>query len=265
GEKLAPGRFIVAELAEHAAGHGLHVRLVDATRRHAFMDRFEHDGHAARLQHLGERVRDLRGHLLLNLQPLAVNLDDAGQLADADDAVGRDVGHMRLADDGRDVMLAMGFEADVAQDDHLVITFDLLEGARQHVRRILIVSGEPVLPGANHTARRVEEAVPVGIVSGPSEQSPDGGLRLLAARTFDLARRLHMSALQVEGRCGTQGTVPFVWRRRLQSAGWMWARSPDDQRLRPRASRGGRSMYRAADMRTVERKSRYRHFELIPS
>ena len=55
---------------------------------------------------------------------------------------------MGAADDRRQMMLAMGFEADVLQDHHVVIAFDFLEGAREIFFRVLAIAGEPVLEGA---------------------------------------------------------------------------------------------------------------------
>jgi hypothetical protein len=44
-------------------------------RRHAFVYRIDHDGHAAWLEHLIDRLRDLRRHSFLDLQPLGEHLD----------------------------------------------------------------------------------------------------------------------------------------------------------------------------------------------
>jgi hypothetical protein len=43
------------------------------------------------------------------------------------------------------MMLAMGFETDVLEDHHIVIAFDLLEGAGEIVFGVLAITGEPVL------------------------------------------------------------------------------------------------------------------------
>src|SRR3546814_3657788 len=92
------------------------------------------------------------------------------------------------------------WSSDVCSSD--LVALLLLEGAGEHVGRIVVVAGKPVLPGAHDAAGRVEQAVAGGVVARPSEERPDGGLRLLPARAFDLAGRLQMSALEVEGKIG---------------------------------------------------------------
>jgi hypothetical protein len=83
------------------------------------------------LQGVFDAVGDLRGELFLHLEAAGEAVDHAGQLADADDAVGRQIADVRAADDRRHVMLAVALELDVAQHDHLVVAFDFLEGAAQ--------------------------------------------------------------------------------------------------------------------------------------
>ena len=71
-----------------------------------------------------------RGQPLLHLQPPRKAVEHARQLGDADDAVARQIGDRRLADDRRHVMLAMRLERDVLEQHDLVIAADLLEGTR---------------------------------------------------------------------------------------------------------------------------------------
>src|SRR5580692_11579061 len=89
---------------------------------------------------------------------------------------------MHAADDRREVMLAMGLEADVAQHDDLVIAAGLLEGALEVFARIVVVAGEPFLVGARHARRRGAKALTVGVVAGPADQGADRGLGLGARR-----------------------------------------------------------------------------------
>lgn len=81
-----PRQRIVAEAAQHAARGQIHVRLVHAPRGHAVMRRLYDHADALRLEDLVDRFGNLGGHLLLNLQPLGINLNDACELADADHA-----------------------------------------------------------------------------------------------------------------------------------------------------------------------------------
>ena len=121
------------------------------------------------LQHLVERVGDLRGHLFLDLQPLGIDVDEPRQFRDADDAVVRQIGDMHLADDRRDVVLAMRLEADVLQQDDLVIAVGLLEGALQQRHRVLVVAAEIFAVGA-HTRSGVPSS-PSRSGSSPAQRS----------------------------------------------------------------------------------------------
>src|SRR5580704_2545314 len=89
---------------------------------------------------------------------------------------------MHAADDRREVMLAMGLEADVAQHDDLVIAAGLLEGALEVFARIVVVAGEPFLVGARHARRGGAKPFAVGVVAGPADQRADRGLGLGARR-----------------------------------------------------------------------------------
>jgi len=146
------------------------------------MRRFDHYRDALRLEHLVERIGDLRRHLLLDLQPLGVDLDKPRQLRDADHPIVRQVGDVDLADDRRDVVLAVRFEADVLQHDDLVIPVHLLEGALQQRHRILVVAAEELGVRAHHPVRRAEQAFPLGVVAGPADQRADRVERLVARR-----------------------------------------------------------------------------------
>jgi hypothetical protein len=124
-----------------------------------------------------------------------VDVHHPRELADADDATLRDIGHPGAADDRRHVVLAMAFEANAAQDDHLVIAFDLLKGLLQDFGRILRIAGKILCEGARNPVRRVVQAVAGGIVARPADHGPDRLLDLGPARPF--ARQLrHRDALQ---------------------------------------------------------------------
>ena len=112
-EKFLPQLLIVAEAAEHAAGDKVAVRLVHAARGHAVMRRFDDDADTAWLEYVVDRVSDLRGQPLLNLQPLGIDFDHPGELADTDHAAAGDVCHPRPPKDRGHVMLAMALEAEL--------------------------------------------------------------------------------------------------------------------------------------------------------
>ena len=80
-QKLLPRRRIVAEAAEHAARHEVGAVLVHAARRHAVVRGLDDDADPLRLEHVVDRVGDLRRQLLLDLQPpFGIDLDDAREL-----------------------------------------------------------------------------------------------------------------------------------------------------------------------------------------
>jgi hypothetical protein len=79
---------ILAERTEHAAGDHRDAAFVDTARGHALMSGIDHDADAAWPQHAVDAIRDLCRELLLNLEAARVTVDDADQLADADDLVG---------------------------------------------------------------------------------------------------------------------------------------------------------------------------------
>src|ERR1700691_2693829 len=85
---------------------------------------------------------------------------------------------MHAADDRRDMVLAMGFKADVAQHHDLVVAAGLLEGALEIVARIVVVAGEPFLVGARDAARRGAKPLAAGIVAGPADEGAHGVLGL---------------------------------------------------------------------------------------
>src|SRR5207302_1223321 len=87
---------------------------------------------------------------------------------------------MRLADDRRNVVLAMRFEADVLEDDHLVVTIDLVEGTLQQLDGIGFITAEEFLVGAHHAIRRAAQSLARRIVPGPSDERAYGGFRGLA-------------------------------------------------------------------------------------
>jgi hypothetical protein len=103
------------------------------------------DRDAARLQHVVDRVGDLRRQLLLDLQPARIGIHDPRKLADADDAPVRQIGDVRAPDDRHHVVLAMAFHPDVAEQNDLVVAVNLLERPLEHRRRVGLITGEKLL------------------------------------------------------------------------------------------------------------------------
>src|SRR6202007_107615 len=109
-QELRAGARIAAEGPGHAARHHGDAAFVHAAGRHALVHRVHDHADTPWPQHLGDAVGDLRGEVLLHLDPPGVALHHAHQLADADDLVGGQVADVHPTDDGRHVMLAMRLE-----------------------------------------------------------------------------------------------------------------------------------------------------------
>ena len=76
------------------------------------MDGFDIHRHAARAQDAFDGVGDLGRHRFLGLQSLGEDLHDAGQLADADNPIGRQIRDMGRTQDRHHMMFAMALERD---------------------------------------------------------------------------------------------------------------------------------------------------------
>ena len=110
-------------------------------------------GHALRLQVLLNRIGDLLGQLLLNLQTLGVDVDDASQLAQPDHAPIGNVSHVRLADKRQEVMLAHRVKLDVF-DEHDLARFGFEDRIVDQVIEALPIAGSQKFKGARGPCRR---------------------------------------------------------------------------------------------------------------
>ncbi len=138
----------------------------------------DHHPDARGLQDVLDRLGDLGGQLLLDLQPAGEAVDHPRQLGDAHHPVGRQVADVGAADHRQHVVLAEADHPDILQDHQLVIAADLLEGPLQILPGIDVVAGEQLAIGLDHPAGRVAQAFAAGVVPRPFDQHPDGGLRL---------------------------------------------------------------------------------------
>jgi hypothetical protein len=121
--------------------------------------------------------------LLLDLEAAGVDFDEASELADADDPVIRQIGEMAAADDRHHVMLAVRLQADIAQHDHLVVAVGLLEGLAQDLDRVVLVAGEEFFVGPDDPVGGLDEALTIGVVSGPLDERADSGFCFAPTRT----------------------------------------------------------------------------------
>ena len=86
--------------------------------------------------HLG----DLHGEPLLHLQPPREHVDEARDLREAHHLALGNVGHVGLAEEGQEVVLAEAEDVDVADDHHLVV----LDGEERLVEELVgVLRGSP--------------------------------------------------------------------------------------------------------------------------
>ena len=84
---------------------------------------------------------------------------------DPDDPAIGNVADPCAADDGGDMVLAMAFETDAAQHDHLVIAVDLFEGLFEDLLGILVIAAEIFAKRPHEALGRLMEAVAIGILA----------------------------------------------------------------------------------------------------
>src|SRR6202521_1813436 len=94
----------LVEDAAQRGGDRLRSRLLDAAHLDAEVPRLDHHHRTLRLQLLFEERHDLLGDPLLQLRALGVELENARELRQAEDPVARDVGDVRMAIEGHQVM-----------------------------------------------------------------------------------------------------------------------------------------------------------------
>ena len=110
------------------------------------------------------------------------------------------IGDMNLADDRRDMVLAVRFEADVLQRDDLVVAVRLLESALQQRNRILVIAAEKFPVRADDPLRGAEQPLAARVVAGPADQRADRLHGLLSGRALHSGRRLGAPFGQGNGR-----------------------------------------------------------------
>lgn len=122
-EDFLAGRRILAKQAAHGGGHGGGTGFLDTAHRHAQVLGLKDDGGAAGVELEGNGVGDFGGESFLDLRPFGVAIDEAGELGKASDvAVAlREIGDVRLSEEGDEVVLADREKGDVADDDDFIV------------------------------------------------------------------------------------------------------------------------------------------------
>ncbi len=124
------------------------------------------------LQLIHEQRSDLLGQTFLNLRPGGEGIHDAGEFGDADDDAVRQIGDVRLALEGHEVVLTERVESDVAEDDEFVVRFGERRG--DQLRRILRQAGTEFGVHPGDTRRRLLQPLAVGILADADQNFSDG-------------------------------------------------------------------------------------------
>src|SRR4029453_9219159 len=106
-----------------------------------------------------------------------VDLDQARDLRQPDDAASRDVRHVGTPEERQDVVLAERVEVDVLHHDHLGVLL-VEQGAVDDGPRVLLVAPRAVWERARHALRRLHEPLAAGLGVDLTEQLRDDRLEV---------------------------------------------------------------------------------------
>ena len=67
------------------------------------------------------------------------------------------------------MMLAMGLDVDIPQDNHVVIARYIFEDTGEDLFRVLVITPEPFLIGIHHAFWRIAQAFAVRIIARPRD------------------------------------------------------------------------------------------------
>lgn len=93
-QKLHAGPGVLTKDTQHGTSDRTGILLLYAAHRHTQVRALTDDCHSDRLDLLEDRLRDLVGDPLLNLQPACEHIDQSRNLTQANNVVSWNVGHM---------------------------------------------------------------------------------------------------------------------------------------------------------------------------
>ena len=181
------------EMSAQRAGDHQAAGLFYAAHGHAGVRGFDQHRDAARLELRHERVGDLAGQALLNLQAQREALDQARQLAQAHDLAFGQIGNVRLPHERQHVVFAHRIEGDVFEDHDFVVIF--VERRFEMFAGIVAVAAENFGVHARHARGRVEQAVAFRVLADSRENFFDRAFNaflihsLLALLTISACRK----------------------------------------------------------------------------
>src|ERR1035441_7399952 len=132
-ELLARARVVPDEPMQRR-GDGLRARFLHAAQGHAQMLGLEYHAHPLWLKLLMQPAGDLDDESLLELEIAGEEVNHAGELGQAEDPIGRQVGDVSDAMKRKHVVHAQRLERDVADQDELVVA--LVVRKRRQVKRL---------------------------------------------------------------------------------------------------------------------------------
>ncbi|MNF99712.1 hypothetical protein D3C84_826230 [compost metagenome] len=124
----------------------------------------DHHGDTGGVGDLLHGFGDLPGEVFLDLQAAGVHVDDPRHLRQPQHLAGGDVGHMRLADKGQQMVFAQRIEFDVLDDDHFVIVGGE-QCAVDHFFQAFLVAVTQVLHGLGRALGGIQQTFALGILT----------------------------------------------------------------------------------------------------
>ena len=169
-KKLVPG-FFLEELATNGRSDHLAILLLDSSTGHAMMLSLDYDHRTASLEDGHDVGGDLRGHSLLDLQSAGIDLDQPGQLADANYILAGDVGDMDAPIEREHVMLAHGIELDLPEHNHLVASA-ICECGFEYILCTHLIAAVHLIERTPHSCGSVLQAFALRVFSYMQKNGP---------------------------------------------------------------------------------------------
>src|SRR6266576_1579781 len=145
--------------------------LLDAAHHHAEMPRLDHHANSLRFDRLLDRLGNLSGQPLLNLEPPRENLNQPRNLAETNDFSIRNISHVYLAEEWQHVVLTQAEHLYILYDHHLVIRNGEQSLAQQSLG-IFFVSPREKLIRLLDSLRRADESLAIRILTEANKHLP---------------------------------------------------------------------------------------------
>lgn len=170
-QEFVSGALVLQENPGEGRCGGDRIGLLYSPDLHASMRCFNDNGHPYRVERVLDAVPYLYCEPLLHLEPACIGLYDPGNLAQPCDITVRYIGHMSLADERHDVVLACGIQLYVLHQHHLLV-FLFEDRPADDFRTVLPVSLREELERLRHPLGSLDKPLPVRILSQQPEYLP---------------------------------------------------------------------------------------------